>query len=442
MGDNNIIGISSFCRFWGFGESAYHSVLHFFRSSAFSQNLLLSYWGVFVLSQKVSVKINDRVVLLGDHTYAPKDGGRMPGVVSIHQESETQTKPSYFRGHCWGAIGQLIGSLSAPFCIPISLGLHQGFIHIGQDDKTEENKATLGTRIVRMAIDFAVTHETACVLVLDAFFPCAAVFNLASSVWSVSLRQPMVTIIVRAKKSYAAYFEPEESEVRHAGRPPKYGEKVKIMEMFDQLHLFSKVTCRIYNKAEEVLILSADLLWRPTGSLIRFVFAVTSRGPIVLMCGDLTMNPVAVLELYCLRIRVESMFDMLKNLIGAFRYRFWSKNMPLHSRKPKKNKSLKAPAAESLKSVNLCWESYERFVMLGAISLGLLQLLSLRFSDKIWEQSDAFLRTRSRILPSERTVRYVIANLLITNYRNLAPDAILQKIRERFSRKNSFQTPT
>lgn len=63
--------------------------------------------------------------------------------------------------------------------------------------------------------------------------------------------------------------------------------------------------------------------------MIRFVLAVTSPGPIVLMCSDLNQNPVIVLELYCARTRVEIMFETLKNLISAFRYRFWSKLMPV-----------------------------------------------------------------------------------------------------------------
>lgn len=186
------------------------------------------------------------------------------------------------------------------------------------------------------------------------------------------------------------------------------------------------------------MIMSSDLLWKPAGSLIRFVFAITSRGPIVLMCSDLTIDPVKALELYCLRIRIESMFDMLKNLIGAFRYRFWTKKMLPESRKPKKNKKLNPPAAENIPSVKRCWEAYERFVMLGAISLGILQMIALKYTGLVWNQFEGFLRTKSRDIPSERTVKYVIMNLLVSNFRSLAPSAILRKIRERFCRKKTF----
>ena len=129
-------------------------------------------------------------------------------------------------------------------------------------------------------------------------------------------------------------------------------------------------------------------------------------------------------------MRVEGMIDMLKNLIGAFRYRFWTTKMPLCSRKPKRNKNLTAPATQNIPTVKLCWEAYERFAMMGAIALGLLQMIALKYTDSVWAQFDGFLRTRSRALPSERTVRIVIMKLLITNFHSLAPAAILREIRD------------
>ncbi len=295
----------------------------------------------------------------------------------------------------------------------------------------------MGTRMVDMAINFAVRHNIPSILVPDAFFPTGAVFKLAASVLCQELQQPMVTLIVRAKKNFVACFEAERPEKRGPGRPAVYGTKVKLTEMSDWKHLFSTVTCPIYGKMEEVSIMSADLLRRPAGSLIRFVFAVTSRGQIILMCSDLTMSPVDVLELYRSRIRVEIMFDMLKNLIGAFCYRFWTKKLPESSGKPLKNKKLKKPAAESINTVRSCWEACERFVMLGVIALGLLELIALKFSSTIWEHYDGYLRTRSRDLPSERTVKYEIAPLPASNIRGLAPDGILQKILNRFCRGKS-----
>ncbi len=435
IGTDEVTGVTSFCRFWGFGEKAYNALLYFFRYSIWSSEMLLFQWIVFVLSQNEAVMVQGRAVILGDHMYIPKDGRRMAGLVTLHQNSETQSKPSYFRGHCWGAIGLLIGSFKSPFCIPLQLNIHQGAVHIGQKNKSEEKQPVLSTGIINMTIDSALKHNIPSVLILDAFFPGACVFRLAASIYSIEIRQPLVTLIIRAKKNCAAYFEPVPGEEKKRGCPRKYGMKVKIMEIFDHSHLFVKQECTIYGKIEEISITALNLLWKPAGSLIRFVFALTSHGPIVLMCSDLTQDPLSAVELYCSRIRIETMFDMLKNVIGAFNYRFWSKLMPRHSRKPLKNKELKQPASQDIPKVRCCWEAYEKFVMPGAISLGILQMIALKYTNLVWEQFDAYLRTRSRDIPSERTVKYVITRLLITNIFIIAPNAVIQEIKGLFSSK-------
>lgn len=272
------------------------------------------------------------------------------------------------------------------------------------------------------------------------FSPGAAVFRMAESVWSIQHRLPLLTLIIRAKKNVVGYFQAEILRPRGPGRPRTYGEKVKLSELFDHPHLFSKAKCTIYGKVEDVSITSLDLLWKPTADLIRFVLAVTSRGPIILMSSDLHQDPVAALELYCTRIRIETMFDMLKNVMGVFRYRFWTKGLPRHSRKPRKNRYLKkAINSDQMEKVRRCFAAYERFVMTGAIALGLLQLISLKYEQSVWKAFEGFLRTRSRKLPSERTVKSVIRSLLIKDLLSLAPGAIMGEIlKRRFKKKRAY----
>ncbi|MCP4128502.1 MAG: transposase, partial [Gammaproteobacteria bacterium] len=173
-------GVSSCCRFWLLDVNGYHSLLQFFHSRAWSLSELTRHWAVFVLAQQQMVELpGGRCVLLGDHTYVAKEGRRMPGVVTIHQDSETQSKPSYFRGQCWGALGVVVGSLAAPFCLPLGLRIHQGWKHLGQVDDQATRTQTLTHRLVRMALDFATAQDRPSILVLDAFFSVASVFLLA-----------------------------------------------------------------------------------------------------------------------------------------------------------------------------------------------------------------------------------------------------------------------
>ena len=58
--------------------------------------------------------------------------------------------------------------------------------------------------------------------------------------------------------------------------------------------------------------------------------------------------------------------------------------------------------------------------MLGCVAVGLLQLVALKFHDQVWDGFNMFLRTRSRALPSERTVKTVLGQELVRNFHNVA----------------------
>ena len=74
------------------------------------------------------------------------------------------------------------------------------------------------------------------------------------------------------------------------------------------------------------------------------------------------------------------------------------------------------------------WQACEGFVMLGCIALGLLQLVALNLPGPIWAAFTRFLRTRSRALPSERTVKEVLAQELTRDFHNPKPSAMMQAI--------------
>jgi hypothetical protein len=178
--------------------------------------------------------------------------------------------------------------------------------------------------------------------------------------------------------------------------------------------------------------MSAPLLWKPLGDWLLFIFAITSRGPIVLMSSDLTLSPVTAIELYCIRTRIETLFSVMKNILGAFQFHFWTQKLPRHSRRPTANRKLKVPRPEHLPTVEACWQAYEIFVLCAAIAHGLLQLIALRFSTEVWQHHTLYLRTRSRALPSEKTVRQVLAPLVVRQLLNLPPNSLIAKIRRYF----------
>jgi hypothetical protein len=105
------------------------------------------------------------------------------------------------------------------------------------------------------------------------------------------------------------------------------------MAVFDHLQVFDEVECCIYGRWEWVRLMSVPLLWKPLGDALRFIFAITSRSPLILMCSDPTLSPITALELYCVRTRIEILFAVLKQILGAFCFHSWTPHLPRHARR-------------------------------------------------------------------------------------------------------------
>jgi len=415
-------GVSSLCRFWGLNTKGYLALLRFFRATSWNHTTLMQTWSRFVLGQSVVVDVAGRAVMHGDHSLVAQDGRHMPGVVSLHQESETQSKPGYFRGHCWGVLGLLIGSLQRGFSLPVVAEIHQGHEHVGHG----KPKDTLTQRPVQMALDFAVAHQRHLRLILDAFFSVSPVFERAAAMLDHYL-EPWVEILTKAKKGYVAYTVGEA------------GKKITLEDVFEQP--FCQDTCPVYGQVETVGYRVANLLWQ--NRLIRFIWVKNSLGRMILMSSDLTLDPLQAIELYCTRMRIESTFDRLKNLLKVFAYHFWTQSLPRHSRRPTKNSSLQPPESlEDQVAVTRCWRAYERFVTLGCVALGILQLIALKYPQQILDQFQQFLRTPPKGIPSEGVVKAVLADLLQDRFGKVTSGATLSYIHAYFDQAGFFwQTP-
>lgn len=66
------------------------------------------------------------------------------------------------------------------------------------------------------------------------------------------------------------------------------------------------------------------------------------------------------------------------------------------------------------------------------VAHGLLQRIALRFGAEVWQQHHLYLRTRSRDLPSEKTVRQVLATLVLKQLLDLPKNSVIAQIRTLF----------
>ncbi|WP_317952425.1 transposase [Paenibacillus chitinolyticus] len=120
------LGVTTLIRDLSLHPGGYETLIHFFRSSAWTLESLRLTWLQVVRRVAPLSSLNGAVILVGDGMKQAKEARRMPGVKKLHQESENSSKAEYIFGQLFGAIGILIGSPRKWFCLPLFMNLQDG----------------------------------------------------------------------------------------------------------------------------------------------------------------------------------------------------------------------------------------------------------------------------------------------------------------------------
>ena len=419
-------GVSSIVRALMLTPESYTCLLHFFHSTAWTVEGLMTTWWEWLAGRDVAYRLGGRLVLVGDHTKTPKDGRKIPAVTTLHQDSETSAKPTFFRGHHWGCIGLLVQAGDKFFAIPLWANIQEGLRGI---DNTDEAKQPKTIRIVHMAQQTARAMGEQAFLVLDAYFAVGPVFQAAAE--KCRSDDPLVHVLTRAKKNVVAYLTAPVPKKRKKGRPGKYGKKLKLMKPFDskaKAYKFQTAQAAVYNRRERVRYLTLDLLWKPTKGMLCFILVESSRGRMILISSDLKLDSVAAIELYCRRVTIETLFDTLKNTLGAMGYHFWSQYLDPASRRPKKNDTTRRRSEDMDKTRNTL-VAIEKFVNVQLLALGTLQLIAKKYPAQVKAKANCWLRTVNANTPSEFVTRIALSKIIKTNLYGFGKDWISQIIR-------------
>ena len=400
------LGITSIVRELNLMESAYTSLLHFFRSAAWYIGDFMPVWVDILKGTTVLLKESERYILVGDGVKQSKEGRKMPGVKRLHQESDNSTKGEYIHGHLFGGIGVLAGNETKQYCILLSARLHDGIAAIQRwwaDETLPGDSYDEESHVVKIILDAAkvVKRLGESILLLDRLYLTRPMLIALSKV-------PGLSVVTKAKSNCKAFFLP--GAYKGIGAKPKKGAAIKVASLFTtHAEFFKEAVLNLYGVDETVRYFCINLKWgEKLYQELRFVLTVTGTTTSILVSTDLTLSPVQIIQLYGKRFKIECSFRELKQVVAGFAFHFWSKAMP-KLQKFKSNdvnhQNLENVIDERARRlIASTVKAIEAFVQVSFIALGLLQLVGLLFGHEINNGSTRFMRTVSNSTPSERTV--------------------------------------
>mgnify|MGYP006289591049 CR=1 FL=1 len=329
--------------------------------------------------------------------------------------------------------------------MPLCAELHEGaeelrkFQHKAVPTFNGKQKVSVTTLMAAMAADLVRCLDVACIIVLDAYFSVGPVFLTLQQIVD-SQGKRLAHVITRAKGNVVAYQEPPAKTGRR-GRPRIYGKKLHLMQLFEERKdQFEQITVDLYGKCKTIGVICLDLTWKPIGEKIRFVLVKDGPERFILMCSDLSLSAGDIVRAYSYRFKIEVNFKVLKHLMGAFFYHFWTSVWPKIGKKNKSDlKEVNDP--RSIKLIKQTTNAIEAFVNFGCIATGLLQVLSMKFSESIWKKYPGWLRSITSTIPSEETVRSVIQEEYFHNFHAFSNSAIYRIIMSKSKRYDDYTLP-
>ena len=396
----DLMGVTSLVRALGLKEACYERMLALFHSTALDLDALTQLWVVVIQKiQPGTLKINGRMVIVGDGIKVAKSGKKMPAVKRLHQESEANTKPSYIMGHSCQAVAMLAGALGTIFAVPLAARIHEGVKFNNRDKRTLLDKMVLLINSLGLRAPFY--------FVADAYYATGKIIR--------GLLKTGSHLVSRVKKNAVAYEQPPKIEgAKPRGRPRKYGKKIKLRSMFNELESMQEAPSPAYGEKNVTLrFCFRDLLWRPVGILIRFVAVIhPTRGMILLMSTDTNLAPVEIIRIYSLRFKIELSFKQALRVIGTYGYHFWMAAMTPIGR-VSGNQHLHKKSQAYRDAVRRKIGAYHCHIQLGIIAQGLLQYLSSAFPQTVWSAFGSWIRTiRPGLCPSEPVTAMAMRNAL------------------------------
>jgi len=232
----DLLGVTSLVRALGLQERFYDRLLDCFHSRALNIESLTRCWASLVLStlKPFLYTVQGRIVLVADGIKVAKTGRKMPAVKLLHQQSQSNTKPSYIMGHSCQAVAVLAGALKSVFAIPLASRIHEGVVFSNRDKRTLLDRMVLLIDSLGILLPFY--------FIADAYYASQGIIT--------GLMDKGNHLLTRVRTNAVAYFPATPPGKRRRGRRRKYGRKVKLRSLFEKTDGMRKARSPIYGEED------------------------------------------------------------------------------------------------------------------------------------------------------------------------------------------------
>lgn len=375
-------GISGLVRSLNLDASIYNSLVWFFQSSSINPISLQLH--IFSWMQKrfksFIVKIGDKELLILDAKKQAKSGKRMPGVKWHHQNSQSSSKKEFVTAHSFECLGLAINCIGCVSCLIFLIKMIDGFKLHNRDIRTLKEK--VGDLIEKYSPILSGR-----IVVCDAWYAAQQIINSAMNI--------STTIITRVGKNAVACYDPI-TKMGVRGRPSKYGEDIKLLSLFNTLKTIVGEVKNCSGDAQKVTFWSITLMWKPIKQKVLFVGSTDDKNrKIVLLCTDLKIDPLEIIQAYVYRSSIEHSFWLSTQFFSSWTYRFWTK-LPLINENLKGDFNLHYCCDRFKRIFQGKIQAYEIFLTIGFFAHAMFLFLGLEFKNKKINENILFFRFRNR----------------------------------------------
>jgi hypothetical protein len=259
------------------------------------------------------LKVHGAYLLGKDTTLIAKTAKRMLGVQKWKDHSDNADRGAYLVGHHWNLVGLISPWGTRWLCWPLVMRLVPGLKGARQwlVGDTVEPMTFWDAAIAAILEVTQQLGDAAVRVVVDAYYSKAPFLN--------GLLRRGIHVISRLRKDAVGWDDPEPPPPGKRGRKPRYGPKWTLASLL-KAEAPAREFLTLYGKLTEVVFVVRDVWLRDVAQKVRVVVVEGAKEPIILVCTDLSLSALQIIEIYGARFSIELTIRDLKQHFGLGDY--------------------------------------------------------------------------------------------------------------------------